>query len=185
MTKHDQNVHNFTLVVNGTLELFVGLNIVRYDNKTGKPCAAIWTHKTKKPSYCYYFNTVDEREQWIAGKKESESRQNEQRNLYAQQIAKETDALQPGTIVYDSWGWEQTNINFYKIVKRSGASVWLQPLKSKVSETGFMSGNTEPTEETNGEVFLRKIGKYGVKIHSHRGTLTIYDGKPKSCSWYA
>ena len=185
MTKHAQTVLNFTTVVSGTHESFLGLDIVRYDNKTGKPCAALWTHKTKKPSYCYYFNTVDEREQWITGKKESESKQNEQRNLYASQKAKETDALQPGAIVYDSWGWEQTNIDFYKIVKRSGASVWLQPLKSKVSETGFMSGNTEPTEETNGEVFLRRIGKYGVSISSHRGSLALYDGKPKSCSWYA
>lgn len=185
MTKHAQNVHNFTTVVNGTHESFLGLDIIRYNNKTGKPCAALWTHKTKKPSYCYYFNSVDEREQWILGKKESESKQDEQRNLYARQIAKETDALQAGAIVYDSWGWEQTNIDFYKIVKRSGASVWLQPLKSKKVETGFMSGNAEPTEETDGEVFLRRIGKYGVSINSHRGTLILYDGKPKSCSWYA
>jgi hypothetical protein len=87
--------------------------------------------------------------------------------------------------MYDSWGWEQTNIDFYKVVRKTDSTVWLQKLRSEVKETGFMSGPTWPTDEADGEVIMRRIGKYGVKISDHRGSLTPYDGTPKTCSWYA
>jgi hypothetical protein len=35
---------------------------------------------------------------------------------------------QVGTILYSSWGYDQTNIDFYKIVKASGKSVWIVPM---------------------------------------------------------
>jgi len=54
--------------------------------------------------------------------------------------------LEPGAILYASWGWEQTNINFYVVVKVKGdfATVAeLEPVKGP--ETSFMSNETAPT----------------------------------------
>jgi hypothetical protein len=57
------------------------------------------------------------------------------------------DGYQPGAIIYCSWGYDQTNINFYRIEKRSGAFVTLIPLRQRDrTETGFMSGTTMPSD---------------------------------------
>ena len=42
-----------------------------------------------------------------------------------------------GTILYSSWGYDQTNIDFYKIVKASGKSVWIVPMKKNVNSAGW------------------------------------------------
>src|SRR3954464_12681270 len=43
--------------------------------------------------------------------------------------AKRSHNLTGGTIVYNSWGYDQTNIVFYEVVKVSGNFVWLQPVQ--------------------------------------------------------
>ena len=39
----------------------------------------------------------------------------------------------PGAILVDSWGWDQTNIDFYRITKRSGDFVTVEKLKKSTS----------------------------------------------------
>jgi hypothetical protein len=117
------------------------------------------------------------------------------------------DGYQPGAIIYSSWGHEQTNIDFYRIEKRSGSSVTLTPLRSEVTETHFMSGKRVPLDtpkdyasdhdvawgnkdlENPKPSFRRKLkldaaGKIiGLTISS--GWAKIWDGRPMTCSWYA
>lgn len=117
------------------------------------------------------------------------------------------DGYQPGAIICSTWGWEQTNIDFYRIDKRSGLSVTLTPLRSEVTETQFMSGKRVPLDTpkdyaTDHDVawgnkdlenpkpsFRRKLkldgaGKIGGLIISS-GWAKIWDGQPMTCSWYA
>lgn len=180
MTKHEQRVHAFAAVKGGTVEKYFTLHIVRHDM-----CVAVWTHQTKRPSYYYKFKTEQEIQDFIARRKESVDIQRKQSDQWREKIKQENDTIYEGAIMYDSWGWEQTNIDFYKVVRRSESTVWLQKLKAITQETGFMSGNTRPTDEVDGPVFTRRIGRYGVRIENHRGCLSLYDGQPKSCSWYA
>ena len=57
------------------------------------------------------------------------------------------DPYQPGAIIYSSWGWEQTNIDFYRIEKRSGKFVTLIPITSdRTSNDGHMTGKCLPTD---------------------------------------
>jgi hypothetical protein len=180
LTKHEQRVQDFATAKQGTIirhhkAFFVlhGLSV------------ALWTHQTIRPSYYYKFKTEQERETWIDYQKASIDSQQQSQDQWAEKLQAEKSNIKEGIVMYDSWGWEQTNIDFYKVVRKTDGMVWLQKLKSEVKETGFMSGNTWPTDETEGEVFKRRIGKYGVKINDNRGCLRPYDGNPKSCSWYA
>ena len=118
------------------------------------------------------------------------------------------DGYQVGAIVDSSWGYDQTNIDFYRIEKRTGQFVTLLPLKSALSETagGFMSGHRRPLTtpkdyladhdvawgnkdpESPKPAFRRKLcfrdGKpVGLTI-SH-GWCSLWNGKPQACSWYA
>jgi hypothetical protein len=53
-----------------------------------------------------------------------------------------------GQILYSSWGYDQTNIDFYQIVRATDkGTVWLLPMSRViVEETGFMSYQVAPGE---------------------------------------
>ena len=110
--------------------------------------------------------------------------------------------MKQADILYSSWGYDQTNIDFYEVVKVVGKFCTLQKLASKVTSDGCgaMSGKCEPilgqaAVEYPGQkpVPVKPIkrmvkcgsshGEY-VKIESY-ASAWVWDGKPKGCSWYA
>ena len=117
------------------------------------------------------------------------------------------DGYQPGAIIDSSWGYDQTNIDFYRIEKRSGLMLTLAPLQSELTETHFMSGTRLPTAtpkdyatdhdaawdnkdlQNPKPTFRRKLrmGKDGnpTGLCIAHGWASLWDGKPVSCSWYA
>lgn len=72
-----------------------------------------------------------------------------------------------GAILYDSWGWEQTNIDFYCITNRKAGSAYcvVFPMKKSVSEEiGFMTNEVMPTEiNWNAKPQLKKIKSFDGK----------------------
>ena len=44
----------------------------------------------------------------------------------------ETTEVKAGDIIYTSWGYEQTNIDFYMVTKANGKSVWFVPMGQKI-----------------------------------------------------
>ena len=49
-----------------------------------------------------------------------------------------------GSILYCSWGYDQTNVDFYLVVARKGDWLTLQPMNKKKTYTGHMSGTCTP-----------------------------------------
>lgn len=98
-----------------------------------------------------------------------------------------------GDILYSSWGWEQTNISFYKVVKRTPKQVQLQKIGTvhEQSDTLAMQGTATPNEDVErGDPFRRKVieSSYGdgefVMIESYESARK-WDGKPKNFTAYA
>lgn len=89
--------------------------------------------------------------------------------------------LKVGDILVSSWGYDQTNIDFYKVVKKSESSVWLQKLgKNYLEQTGWAHYTVVPTREKLEIPFARryKSGDY-VSINRHKGAF-LWDGKPRT-----
>jgi hypothetical protein len=106
-----------------------------------------------------------------------------------------------GDILYSSWGYDQTNIEFFKVVKVSDFSVWIQQLGSKIVEiTGWAHENVVPTDSSSyetrnweGEGYVTRTygvkrhkiqsygGGYGVSLNSF-AIAQLWDGKPKGQS---
>jgi len=60
-------------------------------------------------------------------------------------IEKVKVAPKVGDILYSSWGYDQTNIEFFKVVKVSEFSVWIQEIGSKIVEvTGWAHEKVVP-----------------------------------------
>jgi len=58
-----------------------------------------------------------------------------------------------GDILYSSWGYDQTNIEFFKVVKVSEFSVWIQEVGSKIVEvTGWAHEKVIPGDSPQYQV---------------------------------
>jgi hypothetical protein len=48
------------------------------------------------------------------------------------------DTIEPGAILYSSWGYDQTNIDFYYVTRTTAKSAWIVPMSSeRVSGDGW------------------------------------------------
>jgi hypothetical protein len=117
--------------------------------------------------------------------------------------------LEVGTIVHGSWGYDQTNPEFYQVVRRSAKSVWLVQLgcQSVRGTEGFMSEQVVPGKPLLGRYQgvagpgqePKVYGPVRIKVstwakvpeefcnepcHGHC-TLSIWKGGSTYHSWYA
>lgn len=56
------------------------------------------------------------------------------------------DKIEPGAILYSSWGYDQTNIDFYYVVRTTAKSAWIVPMTQKSEPTGFMAETVMPDQ---------------------------------------
>ncbi|MCC6155695.1 MAG: hypothetical protein IT367_18135 [Candidatus Hydrogenedentes bacterium] len=162
---------------------------------TRRPLARMDSPKGKTHAY-YSFQNEDRRDRWIVERmadliaKETRRKQNAE----AKRTARETFAnpYKPGDIFVNSWGWEQTNIDFYECVAVGKCSLTLRPIAANVTETQSMAGHATPRPgHFTGEAFKKNIqvyahnGKPAHYIKAEYGCMSLWDGKPEFCSWYA
>lgn len=97
-----------------------------------------------------------------------------------------------GDILYTSWGYEQTNVTFWQIIKTTDKSVWLRPIAKKTVEVQTsMSGTVEPVPNkftdyalanTKDSIIRRRVKAYDDRqpIYGSNSwdTFYPYDGEP-------
>ena len=106
------------------------------------------------------------------------------------------NTLVVGDILYNSWGWEQTNIDFYQVVESKGQTVKLREIAGDITDgTGnSMAGYTTAIKDSFCETrnehyevvdYIVKRVYYGNQITMKHGYCGLWDGTPKYVSWYA
>lgn len=100
--------------------------------------------------------------------------------------AQKPHTLKPGDILSCSWGYEQTNIDFYLVTQTIGTrTIEIQEIGSHIEETGFMSGRSTPDTIRRGKITRHRVAAdNAVKINSYQRA-HLWDGKPEYNSWYA
>ena len=88
------------------------------------------------------------------------------------------------SILYSSWGFEQTNINFYKVLSRKGQTLELQELSQKRNYERDDSGTCTPGDVLIGEPFKRRLTKYATININSVEYASLYDGKKMYFSKY-
>jgi hypothetical protein len=104
-------------------------------------------------------------------------------------------ALKVGAILKSSWGYDQTNVDFYVVTK--GAEVGRFLGLAKIASTLIPSAGFSPMAgkctaalvdgkpQIIGEAFKAKLTEYGsVKVRSC-ARAWLWDGQPAYVSWYA
>ena len=102
--------------------------------------------------------------------------------------------MKVGDILYASWGYEQTNIDFYEVVKATAKTVTVWKLKSEKTYTGQMTGTAKPILGAYAETRRNELKDIRRKVcqYSDREFISItdyanaypYDNKPKVFSTY-
>ena len=107
-----------------------------------------------------------------------------------------TDDLKIGDLFVNSWGYDQTNIDYYQVVKKTKKTISVLPINSKIIEDGFMQGKSIPlknnfvkdAKETK-KVPYKYVGDSclsdTVWINFEFGSGKLFTGDSARCSWYA
>jgi hypothetical protein len=158
-----------------------------YTNARGRPCAVAFLGARAKPVWCYSFANEVARErrvrQFFEGAAETAAFKAKR-----SQERKRPHTLEVGHVLESSWGYDQTNVDFYQVTAIIGPRmVEIRQIHGKrVAETAWLQGHVVPDLDNFKGEPMRKIA-------SHRGRVTIdhgrgasvWDGRPVSYSAYA
>lgn len=162
-------------------------------NRKGKPAAMGFSGKRTKADWHYYFQTIERAEahinEWLASLKRSRDFRAE--NKAKDQLARSVGhGLEVGMILTGSWGYDQTNVEFYQVVRVSGSAVWIQEVgQEEVKTHAFMSEDVVPDKGRLFGPILRRIPRvtqHGVYVKLHDScSLSKWDGRARYQSHYA
>lgn len=101
-----------------------------------------------------------------------------------------TKKIEVGTILETSWGYDQTNVDFYEVVKKTARFAVVREIAAMIAEdTAYLVGKKMPIPgKFIGEEIRRKIFNYGngdqIAISSCANA-SIWNGTPSLFSSYA
>lgn len=168
---------------NSTAVEFPDVNAVAYlyENARGYPCLIAYSGKKSKPSLFYRYSNEEQRQQrldsWVEGLRKYEEDKKERRA-----VQNKPSELEVGNILVSSWGYGQTNIDFYQVTKVIGKrKIEIRPISQiNVETAGHDSEYVEPFPYNfTGDPMVKVVtGGKRVRITSFAGA-GLWDGKRK------
>lgn len=171
---------------------------IYYGDKNGRPAILAYTTRARRPCVYEYSRSTETRDakkeqliQWQINKKENVKKRRIERS--------QKHNLKIGDILMASWGYEQTNIDYFQVVDRTDRTVTVREIAKKI--TGYdtdMSGQCiavkdaflKPMHDSDdrGAPLRRVVSTWewgaSIKVDECR-TAHLWDGTPDSwSSWY-
>ena len=86
-----------------------------------------------------------------------------------------------GDVFYTSWGYDQTNVEFFKVVRSTDKTIWVQETGQVIESSDYGNGDYWKTS-SNGEVASREVrdwdaGGYKIEIAPISQHKIKYDGQ--------
>ena len=165
---------------------------------TGRPAAIAYRGKAKRPFGHYFYSDNKQREdavdRWVENYMSDVRRKEEAKARRKEANQKAVDRVKVGDIFASSWGYEQTNVNFYQVIEKKGSMAVLREIGGKLVEAeSGMSGYKVPCKDSFfGEPMKKKIqGVYlndgaspFVKINQVEDAYLHHEGEKHFCSWW-
>lgn len=161
----------------------------------------MWQPKGKKPFVNCYFDSMDQRERYIedalmnfnAWRREKAARK--EANKPTPELMQK---VKVGSIFCWSWGYEQTNVEFYEITAMRGVMATVRPIASKTVEGSeyshgmadnvvpvpgaFLAGDQLNPQKESKKIQFSNGNPYLAKPY---GWCSLWEGKAHYRSWYA
>lgn len=179
----------FELIIN---EELMNAKCLKKNSKAFIPKSFFWIRFRSMERMAEYCN------EWISNREKIAASEAEKKARKAELMKNMKHEFEVGQILYDSWGWEQTNIDFYQVIEVKQKSIVIRQIASKYAENNGRSGLSsmaayvQPVE--NGFVGHPVVKKVNVMLdgnsHSHyikskHGWISKYENRPIYSSWYA
>jgi len=161
------------------------LAIWKWTNPSGTLGAIAFAAKQNKPLWFYSFKNEATREALINDTILSRKSRMKMMQDRKDEKAGWAHSLVVGSILYSSWGYDQTNIDFYEVTAVAGKSVVIREIAKKaVSGDSF----TESVVPVKGRFVGQAMKKLPSKGYQGRASIRLttyssaweWDGKPKS-----
>lgn len=173
---------------------FNGYKIELSANVKGKPVARLYKWLTmgkNKDTYKllegYYFGSEERRAEWVKEKVTNINAniESDKQRKEAKKDAVSSHPFKAGDILYQSWGYDQTNIDFFEIIEVLPKSVRIRPIGQNTvpGSNGFMCENVTPAHGCfTGEEIIRPIkvwfwsqgGNPNFSVSNGRHSLSLY-----------
>ena len=145
----------------------------------------------------YGFNTYEEALDYANKHKEKVVNNLEHRKAEKVKRAEENkvdakDFYKIGDIVYNSWGYEQTNIEFYQVISMTARTIKVKrTCSTEVEDSAYSHGMacevvaTKDAFVKDGKEYQLRVGKDGnLSNPESYYYFSKWDGRPKYKSWY-
>lgn len=149
-----------------------------------------WRGKAERPYANYVFPSAASREKWIEDEKQAEDARDAERARRKAEDARQLEKMKArivlGTILHYSWGYDQTQCEYFQVVEKRGLTVVIRRIGAETvpdSEV-FMSDRRRPVPDRfYGEPLRKRIRPYGLSMphgiaNPCKATDAFY------CSWY-
>jgi len=141
------------------------LGFAAYGANEPRPVALIFSGKSNKPRAHYRFATIEKRDAYISeelSKLEKAAADKLERREKIKQLSAAHD-VKAGDVFRCSWGYDQTNIDFYQVLSVSGQMAKISQIRdiSEDSRECFMQGESIPApNQFIGKILNKKIQRY-------------------------
>ena len=164
-----------------------------YTDPKGRTAAIAYHGKANKPDFheCYF--KAESRDKRIADYFAGVTAHELQKAQWREERNR-PHTLKPGDILHHSWGWEQTNCDYYQILSVTPHGATIRAIASETVDGSTVSHGMAdmrvPVRDAfHGEpIKVRINGRNQIAASEGRfsyGCANLWDGKPNYCSWYA
>lgn len=177
------------------IENYKDLTILSGQHSNGKPmsCYFIGKRSTNPQNFFYYASEERMIQALNKAKEEADTRESNKNELEKSKSSYSAkNYFQIGSILVSSWGYEQTNIDYYQVVGYFGNTGLITKMISKnYEETGFLSGKSTPkkncfiSQEIRFRTKLASWSKDPLIICESYKFIGKYDGRKMYESHYA
>ena len=150
----------------------LGVVVFREVAKDGVVYMVGFSGKRARPDFNYRFRSIEQaqkhQDMWHTGLVHRAAAKSERKAAKAA-ATKHPHLLKVGDVLVASWGYEQTNIDYYQVTRLVGKqSVEIRELRRQAEATGFMRGECVPVKGAFiGEPMVKRVNEDGtVKVRS-------------------
>lgn len=111
------------------------LVIYRFTNQRGKPSALVYQGRAGKPLYWYFYASEEQRERRVQDTIQTRREVLQRKEQELQQKREWRHSAKVGDVLYFTWGYDQTNAEFFQVVAVGDKTIAVRPLKQKVVES--------------------------------------------------
>jgi len=164
---------------------------VYFSNKNDTLVGMYFTGRKAKPDKYLRFKTNEERLQYtnkfIEDAQYLKNLKDERKIAKKEAQEKLLKSIKVGDVFVSSWGYEQTNINFYQVIDIKGKTVTFREIAKDVEEDGYMSGKARAVKNNFiGDAFKKQIRSEYINLNSVQSIRKVQDPEHDVfyCSWY-